>query len=157
MKRKLKKDKEYVILEIIPTAITPSKGPIAQLSALKIKDLKLLDRFDYRLEEKLIYNRDILNMINYDKDKFKYVNSGNIILDDFKKWADNLDLLIIDNEYTLNYLKELDNEKISIFKYLNLKFSDDVIDKRMKKYNLKPSNHIVDLLYESLIYESNNK
>ena len=27
----------------------------------------------------------------------------------------------------------------------------------MKKYNLEPSNHLVDLLYEAIIYESNNK
>ena len=27
----------------------------------------------------------------------------------------------------------------------------------MQKYNLEPSNHLVDLLYEAIIYESNNK
>ena len=27
----------------------------------------------------------------------------------------------------------------------------------MKKYNLEPSDHLVDLLYEAVIYESNNK
>ena len=42
---------EYIILELIPTAINPQKGDIIQLSALKLKGLQLQDRFDERLEE----------------------------------------------------------------------------------------------------------
>lgn len=155
--KKLSKNKEYIILEIIPTRLSPDKGLISQLSALKIKDLCLLDRFDYRLDEKLIYNPDILNMIKYDKDSFTYVKDKETILNKFREWAKDIELLIIDNEYTKNYLKPLKNKKTSIFKYLDLKFSDGIIDIIMKKYNLEPSNHIVDLLYEALIYESNNK
>ena len=36
-------------------------------------------------------------------------------------------------------------------------FSDDVIEEVIDKYKLEPSNYIVDLLYEALIFESNNK
>lgn len=154
-KKKITENKKYIILEIIPTAISPEKGPIAQLSALKLEGLNLIDRFDYRLNEKIIYNKDILNMINYDKDIFTYVDDEKIILEKFKNWTEDLDLLIIDNPYTNNYLKYLPNTKESIFNYLGLKFSDDVIDKLITKYKLQPSNHIVDLLYESLIYSSN--
>jgi len=42
----LNKEK-YIILEIVPTAVDPKKGDIAQLSALKIDGIKLVDRFDY--------------------------------------------------------------------------------------------------------------
>lgn len=156
-RRKLKENRKYIILEIIPTAISPEKGPIAQLSALKLEGLTLLDRFDYRLEEELIYNRDILQMINYDKKSFTYVDSGADILEKFRVWAEDFDLFIIDNEYTNNYLKGLDNKKESILKYLGFQYSDDVIDKIIKKYQLEPSNHIVDLLYEGLIYASNHR
>ena len=45
--------KEYVILELIPTDLNPQRGDIAQLSALKLKGLELIDRFDYRLNEKI--------------------------------------------------------------------------------------------------------
>ena len=38
-----------------------------------------------------------------------------------------------------------------------MEHSYDVFNKIMKKYNLEPSNHLVDLLYEAIIYESNNK
>lgn len=157
MKKKIKDNQEYIILEIIPTAISPEKGPIAQISALKLKGLTLLDRFDYRLDEELIYNQDIKQMISYDKENFKYVSNGEELLEKFREWTSTLELLIIDNEYTHNYLKDFENKKTSILKYLGLKFNDDVIDKIIKKYNLQPSDHIVDLLYEALIYESNNK
>ena len=110
--KKLSKNKEYIILEIIPTRLSPDKGLIAQLSALKIKDLCLLDRFDYRLDEKLIYNPDILNMIKYDKDSFTYVKDKETILNKFREWAKDIELLIIDNEYTKNYLKPLKNKTL---------------------------------------------
>ena len=148
---------KYIILELIPDAIGPDKGNIIQLSALKIDGLKLLDRFDYRLNYDKFDNVDLKNLISYDKDNFIYVDNSEDIISDFKKWIDDLPLLIIDNVYTLNFLTEINNNKESIFKYLGYEYSDDVIDKVMVKYNLKPSNYIVDLLYEALIYESNNK
>ena len=54
----LKRDK-YIIVEIIPTNSNSDKGFIAQISALKLEGIKLLDRFDYRVEEKLIESNDI--------------------------------------------------------------------------------------------------
>lgn len=144
--------KKYIILEIIPTKV--KDGDIAQLSALKINDLTLEDRFDYRLDEDKINIPDIIEMIDYDKDNFKYVKRTSTIINKFKKWIEDYDLLIIDNLYTNNYLEGINNKKESIFKYLNMEFSDDVIENIMVKYNLVPSDHIVDLLYEALIYEN---
>lgn len=146
---------KYIILEIIPTAT--KDGDIVQMSALKIHDLKLIDRFDYRLNENKIPYRDLIKMISYDKDKFIYKNSTKKIMSAFKKWCGNYDLLIIDNSYTLNYLESLNNKKESVFKYLNMEYNDNIIEDVVKKYKLEPSNYIVDLLYEALIYESNNK
>ena len=144
--------KKYIILEIIPTKI--KDGDIAQLSALKIDDLKLEDRFDYRLTEDKIDIEDIINMINYDKENFKYVKNTSTIINNFKRWIGDYDLLIIDNLYTRNYLIGINNKKESIFNYLNMEYCDDIIEKIISKYNLVPSNHIVDLLYEALIYEN---
>ncbi len=144
--------KKYIILEIIPTKI--KGGDIAQLSALKINGLTLEDRFDYRLSEEKINIEDIINMISYDKKEFKYVKRTSTIIRNFKKWIEDYDLLIIDNLYTKNYLEGITNKRESVFKYLNMEFSDDVIERIMKKYGLVPSNHIVDLLYEAIIYEN---
>lgn len=146
--------KKYIILEIIPTAIDPKKGELAQLSALKLDGLKLIDRFDYRLVDDKINNNDIINMISYDNDLFTYVNTTRTILSRFKKWIEDYDLLIIDNLYTRNYLEKIKNNKESVFKYLDMECSDDVIEKMINKYKLQPSNHIVDLIYEALIFET---
>ena len=147
------KDKKYIILEIIPTSSNPKIGDVAQLSALKIDGIKLEERFDYRLDKSLIDIPDVLNMINYDNNSFKYVKKTKTIMNRFKKFANNLPLLIIDNEYTRNYLKDLDNEKYSVFEYLGIDVTFDAFEELIRKYNLKPSNHLVDLLYEALIME----
>ena len=147
---------KYIILELIPTHSKSEYGFIAQLQALKLDGLKLIERFDERVVKELISNKDLLQMISYNQSSFNYTENEHGILKDFLKWSENLPLLIIDNEYTIGYLKDLPNKKESIFKYLNFQYSDDVIDKIMEKYNLEPSDNIVDLLYEALIYECNN-
>ena len=149
--------KEFIILEIIPTHSKKELGKIIQLQALKIKDMNLIDRFDYRLNEDKISNKDLVNLISYDKDYFKYVSDDKKILKEFSKWSKKLPLLILDNSYTNDYLSGLKNKKESICNYLDTEYSDDLIGELIKKYKLEPSNHIVDLLYESMIMHDNEK
>jgi len=144
---------KYVILELIPTSITKEKGVLVQLSALKLDGIKLLDRFDYRINEDKIPLKDFIEMCSYDKESFTYLDNTEDILDKFRSWCDDLPLLIIDNEYTNNYLKDMSNIKESVCKYLNMEVTDDLIEKILNKYKLEPSNYIVDLLYEALIQE----
>lgn len=148
--------KEYIILEIIPTTSKKETGKIIQIQALKLNNLKLLDRLDVRLDESNITNPDLLAMISYDKENFTYFQDEEKLLETFKNFISDLPLLIIDNEYTKDYLKDFTNLKKSIFKYLNLELTDDVFSNLINKYHLEPSNNLVDLLYEGLIYESNN-
>ena len=152
----LKKDK-YIIVEIIPTNSHSENGFIAQISALKLEGIKLLDRFDYRVENRLIDNQDIKRIISYDKDQFNYVNNIYFIIEKFKQWVQDLPLLIIEDSYTLDYLKKIKNKKELIYPYLNMEYSMDVFEKIKEKYQLEPTNHLVDLLYEAIIYEQNNK
>ena len=147
------KNDKYIIMEIIPTSLNSSKGSIIQIQALKIEGLKLKDRFDYRINLDLIDIPDLRKMISYDIDSFKYSDNSNDLIKEFKVFIEDLPLLIIDNSYTKDYLTNIENKKESIFKYLDMEFSDDVFDKLINKYNLEPSNHLVDLLYESLIQE----
>lgn len=149
-------NKKYIILEIIPTALDPDKGDIVQLSALKLDGIKLLDRFDYRLNKDKVNNKYLLELTDYDNDKFVYLDNSLDIIDKFKEFIEDYDLLFIDNQYTLDYLKYFDNNKESIVNYLDMEYSDDVIDKIINKYNLESSNYIVDLLYEALIYNEND-
>ena len=147
--------KEFIIVEIIPNHSNAKVGFIVQLQALKIKDDKIIDRLDLRVNEDLINNPDLLNMISYDKEMFKYIEKDSL-MKEFIKFIEKDKLLIIDNYYTLDYLSKISNKKESVFKYLNLECSNDVFDKLIEKYKLEPSNHLVDLLYEALIFEKNN-
>ena len=150
-------NKKYIIVEIIPTHSQSDKGFIAQISALKLDGLKLEDRFDYRVEDNLIENEDLKNMIQYDKKSFTYVNNKYFIIEKFKQWSKGYPLLLLEDSYTKDYLSELDNDMELVYKYLNLEYGLDVFDRIMKKYKLDPSDHLVDLIYESIIFESNNK
>lgn len=145
---------KYIIAELIPTTSKKETGDIIQLSALKIDDLNLIDRFDYRLNEDKIYFKKLLELIDYDKESFVYKDTTDEILNDFNKWCENYKILIIDNEYTKSYLKDFENKE-SVFKHLNMEYNDNIVDEIIEKYNLENSNYIVDLLYEALIYESN--
>ena len=150
-----KKDK-YIILELIPDGIDPDKGIVLQVSGLKLHGLELIDRFDYRINEEMVRIKEFLEMLNYDKENFTYVDDDKIILDNLKNWVDDLPILLVDDTYTLNFLRDFDNSKELIFSLYGLENTSDVFEKIMKKYNLEPSNYLVDLLYEALIYESNN-
>ncbi len=152
----LQKDK-YIIVEVIPTNSDPEKGIIAQISALKLDGVKLLDRFDYRVEDKFIENEDLRRMISYDKTMFNYVNNIYFIIEKFKQWSKGYNLLLIEEEYTKKYLEELDNEMELAYPYLGFDYEISIFDKIIQKYNLEPSNHLVDLIYEAIIYEGNNK
>lgn len=146
---------KYVILEIIPTSF--KDGDIVQLSAIKVNDFNVIDRFDYRLNEENIKLKDFLKIISYDKENFIYKNTSSEILNDFKNFIEDYKLLLIDNGYTLEYLKNIDNKKEYINDYLNIPYTENMIDELIEKYNLEPSNYIVDLMLEGLINESNNK
>ncbi len=150
-------NKKYIIVEIIPTHSQSDKGFIAQISALKLDGLKLEDRFDYRVEDNLIENEDLKNMIQYDKKSFTYVNNKYFIIEKFKQWSKGYPLLLLEDSYTKDYLSELDNDMELVYKYLNLEYGLDIFDRIMDKYKLEPSDHLVDLIYESIIFESNNK
>lgn len=145
--------KTFIILEIIPTHSNAKVGFIAQVQALKINDKKIIDRLDLRIDDDLIENKDLLKMISYDKEMFTYTKDKGEIISKLKSFIGRSRLLIIDNFYTLDYLSKINNKKESIFHYLNMEISDDIFDKIIKKYQIEPSNHLVDMLYEALMFE----
>ena len=144
-------NEKIIIMELIPTNLKKNNGVVIQLSALKLDGLKLLDRFDYRLKDESLPIPKMKEWINYDNDSFKYVENEEEIFKEFEKFIEDYKILIIDNEYTKDYINHYNNEIEDILKYLEFELSDDVITKIMNKYKLEPSEHIVDLLYEALM------
>ncbi len=146
----LVKDK-YIIVEIIPTSLKKENGQVVELTALKVDGLKLIDRFNYRLNKDNVSIKEFTDMCSYDDDKFTYLDQSSDILKEFKNWVEDLPILIIDNTYTLNYFDDLDNKLELVFPYLELEFNGEVIQKMIDKYKLEASNYMVDLVYEAII------
>jgi len=142
---------KYIILEIIPTNIKSKNGKIIQLSALKIEGLKLLDRFDYRLKDESLPIIEMKSWIDYDNECFKYVETEEEILNNFKVFSEDLPILLLDNIYTKDFFNNFNNNFDYITNYLEVEYSEHIIEEIINKYNLEPSNHIVDLLYEALM------
>ena len=95
--------------------------------------------------------------MQYDKQNFTYVNNIYFIIEKFKQWAKDYPLLLLENEYTNKYLSEMENQKELVYPYLELDYDQDVFLKIIDKYKLEPSEHLVDLVYEAIIFEGNNK
>jgi DNA polymerase III alpha subunit (gram-positive type) len=146
----LEKDK-YIIVELIPTTLRKETGDIIQLSALKINNLVIEDRFDYRLNEDNIPLKDFIDLISYDKESFTYKDTTKDILDEFTKFIEEYPILMMDNEYTNNYLSDIKNKKESIYNYISTNNKDTFIEEIMEKYGIEPTNYIVDVIYESII------
>lgn len=151
IKLNIKKDK-YIILELIPTNLKSKNGIIIQLSALKINGLKLENRFDYRLNDNKLPIIEMKSIIDYDNEIFTYVDSEEDILNNFKIFCEDYPIIIMDNIYTKEFL-DINNKIEYIYNYLNMSYSKNLIEQIISKYNLEPSNHIVDLLYEALMME----
>ncbi|MBR5370148.1 MAG: hypothetical protein IK137_02460 [Bacilli bacterium] len=152
----LYKDK-YIIVEVIPTHSDSNKGFIAQISALKLDGIKLIDRFDYRVKDELIENPDLRKLISYDKEMFTYVDNIYFIIEKFKRWAEDYPILIYENEYTPKYLSEMKNKIESIYPYIDMEYSIDIFDRIMDKYKIEPTYHLVDILYEAIIFNGEKK
>ncbi len=144
---KLDKD-EYVIVEVIPTKA--KDGDIVELTALRVNGLKLVDRFNYRLNKYKVEIPEFLEMCSYDDDKFEYCDNTKDIINSFKKWVGDLPLVVIDNTYTNNYL-DFSNKLELVFPHLDLEVDGEVIQNMITKYKLEESNYIVDLVYEAII------
>ena len=147
----LNKDK-YIIVEIIPTRSSSKNGFIAQISALKLEGIKLIERFDYRVKDELLDSQDLKQILSYDKNMFTYVDNDVFIPQKFKQFVEDLPLLVLDDKYTLDYLSYLDNKKELVYPYIGVEYNTDVFYDIKKKYNLQDSNHLVDLIYEAIIF-----
>ena len=96
-------------------------------------------------------------MIKYDKKNFNYVDNIYFIIEKFKQWSKDYPLLLLEENYTKKYFTELKNKQELVYPYLNLEYEPNIFDKIIDKYKLELSDHLVDLVYEAIIYEGNNK
>ena len=96
-------------------------------------------------------------MISYDKDNFIYTDNPDLILSEFKKWSGDLPIMLIEKDYTKEYLASLNNKMELVYPYLEVEYNYDVFNTIMNKYQIEASNYLVDIIYEAIILESNNE
>ena len=142
--------KSFIILELIPSSRI--NGDLIEVNALRIKDKKIIDRLNIRLDRDKINNQDLLDITNYDIDNFKFFDSKEKIEKELKDFVKKTPLYYIFDSYTSNYLEYLTNTKYDILKLLNLNYHFDIIDEIINKYKIEPTKYIVDILYEALIF-----
>ena len=133
-----------------------------------IADATYLDIITDKLIEKavLIYQKrkEYIDYINlHINDYYKEIaNDCGLVI----KYVPNISIEEYDSEsirkklkHTLkkNYLKELNNKKEIIYPYIDVEYSNDVFNKIMDKYKIEPSNHLVDILYEAIIFHGEKK
>ncbi len=137
--------KEGILLELIPSK--SKDGDIIQIEALDIKNNEIIKRLNIRylvphLDQKLI------DMVSYDKDDHIYLDSTESMLKALKDFAKDKTIYIMDNSYTKDYLKEFSTSFIEDFLSEE---KENFLERMIKKYNIEPTNYIVDILYESII------
>ena len=137
--------KEGILLELIPSK--SKDGDIIQIEALDIKNNEIINRLNIRyLAESL--DQKLIDMISYDKDDHSYLDSTESMLRALKDFAKDKTIYIMDNSYTKDYLKEFNTSFIEDFLGEE---KDNFLERMIKKYNIQPTNYIVDILYESII------
>lgn len=137
--------KEGILLELIPSK--NKDGDIIQIEALDIKNNQVINRLNIRYLAKNL-DQKLIDMISYDKDDHIYLDSIEAMLKALKDFAKDKTIYIMDNGYTKDYLKEFNTSFIEEFLEEE---KDGFLERMIKKYNIKPTNYIVDILYESII------
>ena len=149
---------EYIIVEIIPTRSKRELGgTIVQVSCIKMKDLIMTDQLYVRQDLNYVQEPDIVHMLSYGDDYFETTRYVNSVEKKFKKFIGKTPLLIMDNSYTLDYLQDYENEKISIFDLLGVEDSDTVFDEIRAIYGIEDTQDLVTILYEALLKKNNDE
>lgn len=136
---------EGILLELIPSK--SKDGDIIQIEALDIKNNEIIKRLNIRYLAKNL-DKKLIDMISYDKEDHIYLDSTKEILKTLKDFAKDKTIYIMDNSYTKDYLEEFNTSFIEEF--LNEE-KDNFLEQMIKKYNIQPTNYVVDILYESII------
>lgn len=137
--------KEGILLELIPSK--SKDGDIIQIEALDIKNNEIIKRLNIRYLAKNL-DKKLIDMISYDKEDHIYLDSTEEMLKALKDFAKDKTIYIMDNTYTKDYLKGFNTSFIEEFLGEE---KDNFLERMIKKYNIEPTNYIVDILYESII------
>ena len=129
-------EQTYVVFDLETTGLYPNSGDtIIEIGAVKIKDGKIIDRFDELINPEKLLNEEIIKITGIDNEMLKDKRKEEECIKDFMKWVGDLPMVAH-----------------------NAKFDISFVDKAFEKYNLGSlSNIVIDTLGLSRYLESSER
>ena len=129
-------EEKYVVFDLETTLLYPNSGDsIIEIGAVKIKDGKIVDRYDELVNPGKILTDEIINITGINNEMLNGKRKEEECVKDFINWIGNLPIVAH-----------------------NAKFDISFIDKALEKYNLKKlSNVVIDTLGLSRYLESSER
>jgi len=109
---------EYVVFDLETTGLHPESGnSIIEIGAVKIKDGKIIDRYDELIDPKVTLSEEIVNITSITDDMLKGKREENIALVDFMKWVGDLPMVAHNARFDLSFiLKAYEKYNLGEFK-----------------------------------------
>ena len=129
-------EETYVVFDLETTGLYPNSGDsIIEIGAVKIKDGKIIDRYDELVNPNKLLSEEIIKITGITNEMLEGKRTEELALKDFMKWAGNNPLVAH-----------------------NAKFDISFIEMAFTKYNLgKLSNIVIDTLGLSRYLESSER
>ena len=139
----------YVVFDLETTGLYPNSGDtIIEIGAVKIKDGKIIDRFDELIDPKRELNQDIIKITGINNDILKGKRKEEEVLTDFMKWVGNIplvahnakfDISFVDiafSKYNLGTLKNIVIDTLGLSRYLESKERHHNLATLVKRYEI---------------------
>jgi DNA polymerase-3 subunit alpha (Gram-positive type) len=129
-------EEEYVVFDLETTGLYPNSGDtIIEIGAVKIKNGKIIDRYDELINPCKLLSEEIIKITGINNEMLEGKRSEEVCIKDFMKWVGNLPMVAH-----------------------NAKFDISFIDKAFENYNLgNLSNIVIDTLGLSRYLESSER
>lgn len=129
-------EETYVVFDLETTGLYPNSGDsIIEIGAVKIKDGKIIERYDELINPGKVLNDEIIKITGINNEMLIGKRNEEECIKDFTKWIGKLPIVAH-----------------------NAKFDISFVDKAIEKYNLeKLSNVVIDTLGLSRYLESSER
>lgn len=129
-------EETYVVFDLETTGLYPNSGDsIIEIGAVKLKDGKIIDRYDELINPEKMLSEDIIKITGINNEMLEGKRNEEEAVKDFLNWIGNLPVIAH-----------------------NAKFDLSFIDKALEKYNLGTLNNVViDTLGLSRYLESSER
>ena len=169
MIRKIEKEmvQDYVVFDLETTGFDAKNCEIIEIGALKYRNNKLVEEFDYLINPNVVIPSNITLLTGIDNEMVKNKLSIKEVLPEFIKFIEDLPLIAHNAKFDLSFLDEninrlnlnsLDNKYIDTV-YLARKYIDGVSNCKLetlkKHFNLNYGSHrsLEDCYTTNYVYE----